>query len=391
VLFRFARCVVRAGEQEPHPMKMNKATSVEEFKLVSSFESLRKTLLQERYADRMDRPLAFWALPSDRRLPLAFLGRTIGELLNTPFPELNATPGIGQKKISSLIKLLARATRDEPPAVPFGTTEIEPLREEAKEREELPAGFDPMCVSEALWVQWRDTVRRTGLGYEKLGRLAPSLQELPTVIWHTSLDNYVDRTLDEIRNLKTHGEKRVRVVLEVFCVVHQMLVDAGPQDHLVVRLAPRFIVPIENWIRRCMDAEGAPSSDDVLKYLANPLIEQLTADAGETVIQLAKGRLGLDGTPQSVRTQSRRMGVTRARVYQLLDDCSKVMSVRWPEGQAQLRALVEKCRSENSGSPDIKLLEATVELFFPRKYDALAEADGDQDDVETSPTELAEV
>jgi hypothetical protein len=129
----------------------------------------------------------------------------------------------------------------------------------------------------------------------------------------------------------------------------------------------------------------------VLKFLANPLIEQLTADAGETVIQLAKGRLGLDGAPQSVRTQSRRMGVTRARVYQLLDDCSKVMSVRWPEGQAQLRALVEKCRSENAGSQDLKLLEATVELFFPRKYDALAEADGDQDEVETSPAELAEV
>lgn len=155
-------------------MKMNKATTVEEFKLVSSFESLRKTLLQERYNDRWEKPLAFWALPSDRRLPLAFLGRTIGTLLNTPFAELNATPGIGQKKISSLIKLLARATRDEPPAVPFGVSDSEPERVEAKQREELPAGFDPMCVSEALWVQWRDTVRRMDLGYEKLGRLAPA-------------------------------------------------------------------------------------------------------------------------------------------------------------------------------------------------------------------------
>ncbi|RIK80611.1 MAG: hypothetical protein DCC68_10720 [Planctomycetota bacterium] len=373
-------------------MKMNKATSVEEFKLVSSFESLRKTLLQERYSDRLDRPLAFWALPSDRRLPLAFLGRSIGELLNTPFADLNATPGIGQKKISSLIKLLARATRDEPPAVPFGVSDNEPAKAETSQREELPAGFDPMCVSEALWVQWRDTVRRLGLGYEKLGRLAPSLQELPTVIWHTPLDQYVDRTLDEIRNLKTHGEKRVRVVLEVFCVVHQMLVDAGPQDHLVVRLAPRFVVPIENWIRRWMDQPGVPSADEVLQNLANPLIEQLTVDAGETVIQLAKGRLGLDGPPQSVRTQSRRMGVTRARVYQLLDECSKVMGIRWPEGQAQLRALCEKVRAENAdGKVDTKLLDATVELFFPRKYDALADADGDQDEAEPATQEFAEV
>jgi hypothetical protein len=374
-------------------MKMNKATSVEEFKLVSSFESLRKTLLQERYSDRWEKPLAFWALPSDRRLPLAFLGRSIGTLLNTPFAELNATPGIGQKKISSLIKLLARATRDEPPAVPFGVSEVEPEKAVVKERQELPAGFDPMFVSEALWVQWRDTVRRLDLGYEKLGRLAPSLQELPTVIWHTTLDTYVDRTLDEIRSLKTHGEKRVRVVLEVFCVVHQMLVDAGSQDHLAVRLAPKFIVPIENWIRRWMDQAGVPSEEEVLRSLTSPLMEQMTTDAGETVIQLAKGRLGLDGSPQSVRTQSRRMGVTRARVYQLLDDCSKIMSVRWPEGQAQLRALAEKFRAEGEGKSDVKAFESTVELFFPRKYDALAELDGDQDDadVEASSEELAGV
>jgi hypothetical protein len=375
-------------------MKMNKATTVEEFKLVSSFESLRKTLLQERYSDRLEKPLAFWALPSDRRLPLAFLGRTIGTLLNTPFAELNATPGIGQKKISSLIKLLARATRDEPPAVPFGVSDSEPERVETKQREELPAGFDPMCVSEALWVQWRDTVRRMDLGYEKLGRLAPALQELPTVIWHTTLDTYVDRTLDEIRNLKTHGEKRIRVVLEVFCVVHQMLVDAGSQDHLAVRLAPKFIVPIENWIRRWMDQPGVPTEEEISRYLTGPLMEQLSVDAGETVIQLAKGRLGLDGPAQSVRTQSRRMGVTRARVYQLLDDCSKIMSVRWPEGQAQLRALAEKFRTENTdGKVDLKLFESTVELFFPRKYDALAELDGDQDEVDNEPAaaELAEV
>lgn len=362
-------------------MKMNKATSVEEFKLVSSFESLRKTLLQERYTDRWEKPLAFWALPSDRRLPLAFLGRSIGDLLGTPFGELNATPGIGQKKISSLIKLLARATRDEPPAAPFGVAEIiEQAAAAPAKQPETTGRFDPLFVSEALWVQWRDTVRRTGLGYEKLGRLAPSLQELPTVIWHTPLDAYVDKTLDEIRSMKTHGEKRIRVVLEVFCVVHQMLVDAGNQEHLALRLAPKFIVPIENWIRGALEQSGLPTVDEVRRRFTEPMIEQLTADAGETIVQLAHGRLGLDGQPQSVRTQSRKMGVTRARVYQLLDDCSKIMNVRWPEGQAQLRALSEKFRNEHVAGSDgaandeaAKLFDATVELFYPRKYDLEAE------------------
>jgi hypothetical protein len=83
------------------------------------------------------------------------------------------------------------------------------------------------------------------------------------------------------------------------------------------------------------------------------------------------------------------MGVTRARVYQLLDDCSKIMSVRWPEGQSQLRALAEKLRAENAdGKSDLTLFDSTVELFFPRKYDALAESDGEQGDGD-EPTEVA--
>ena len=59
-------------------------------------------------------------LPNDRRLPLALLNRTIDQLIHSTFDELAATPGIGRKKISSLVNLLVRATSDEPPSVPFG-------------------------------------------------------------------------------------------------------------------------------------------------------------------------------------------------------------------------------------------------------------------------------
>jgi hypothetical protein len=339
-------------------MKMNKATSVEDFKLVSSFESLRKTLSQDRYSDRMEKPLAYWALPSDRRLPLAFLGRTIGELLATPFADLTATQGIGQKKISSLMKLLARATKDEPPAVPFGITELsEESRPAVNEGSPDRANFDPMLVSEALWVQWRETVRRAGVEHEKLGRLAPSLQDLPTVIWHTPMSFYIDHTVDEIRSMKTHGEKRVRVVLEVFCVVHNMLVDVGNQDHLAIR------------VRDVMDRPSPPSFEEVRDRLTLPLLDQMTNDSGESIVSLARGRLGIDAPPQSVRTQSRKMGVTRARVYQLLDDCSKVMNVRWPEGQALLRQLGDVIRREGASAEMLRLFDATLELFYPRKYE----------------------
>ncbi|HTM76492.1 MAG TPA: hypothetical protein VL133_02540, partial [Devosia sp.] len=80
------------------------------------------------------------------------------------------------------------------------------------------------------------------------------------------------------------------------------------------------------------------------------------------------GRLGLDGPPQSVRQQARRMGVTRARIYQLLDDCSKVFDVRWPEGKMQLDALAQKFSTEQASPEKLQLFNAVRELFYPSKY-----------------------
>ena len=48
-------------------MKPIRTRTVEEYKLTSSFERVRTTLLDEQYADRLERPLAYWALPNDRR------------------------------------------------------------------------------------------------------------------------------------------------------------------------------------------------------------------------------------------------------------------------------------------------------------------------------------
>ncbi len=349
-------------------MKINKVTSVEDYKIVSSFQSLRKTLLDERFADRLEKPLAYWALPNDRRLPLAFLGRTIKDLLATPFEELSATPGIGQKKISSLVKLLSRATKDHPPAAPFGLPELNENRKSGssdRSRKQV-AGFDPSIVSEALWSQWRQTVADYGIGQEKLGRLAPTLQALPTVIWHTPLASYLDHTVAEIRQLKTHGEKRVRVVLEVFYVAHQMLDSAGDCPHLALKIVPKFVQPIEDWIGRLLHEGHVPTSEEVRENLTVPLLNQIQIDAGDTIYELSAGRLGISDGPPSVRQQAKKMGVTRARVYQLLEECGRVMDVRWPEGK-HLLAQVEAKFATDPGIHDLKLLHATRELFYPGK------------------------
>ena len=345
---------------------MSQASSAEEHKLVSSFETVRRMLLQEQFRDRLDKPLAYWALPNDRRLPLAFLGRPLGELLETPFTELASTRGIGQKKISSLVKLLHRATNDTPPAVPYGLKELaEELDGQMEGEGPVPThdGFDPALVSEALWVQWCDTVRRFHLGREILGRLAPSLQLLPTVIWDTPLNTYLGKTLSEIRQLKTHGEKRVRVVLEVFHAVHEMLNGARAGDHLSLNLVPAFVPAVEDFVTRLqLDEPIQASRDEVARHLVQPLLEQILVDSGEAVFTLSRDRLGIGVPVKTVREQSHELGVTRARVYQLLEDCGKVMSVRWPAGRHLLKRL------ENFSDPEArKLVRATQQLFFPEK------------------------
>lgn len=360
-------------------MNITNATSVEDYKLCSSFEEVRKALMEERYADRLSKPLAYWALPNDRRLPLAFLGRSVKDLLSTPFDELTATRGVGQKKISSLVKLLQRATSNEPPAVPFGLDEL--TEQAVRPVPDVPihengCEFDPAMVSEVLWDQWRELLKRHAVGQEKLGRLAPTLQSLPTVIWHTPLDQYLDQSLAEIRQLRTHGEKRVAVVLEVVHSVYEALCQGEHHDHLAVCVEPMFIPPMERWIANVLARPGQPMEEEIRDNIAVPLLDQTRVDAGETVHRLAESRLGVWGTPQSVRFQAREMGVTRARVYQLLEDCGRIMQVRWPEGKFHLTRLSGKLKKESKAPRGLRLFDATSELFFPEKEFGPGSSDG---------------
>ena len=197
------------------------------------------------------------------------------------------------------------------------------------------------------------------------------------MIWHIPLEQYVNHTVAEIRQLKTHGEKRVRVVLEVFHIVHEMLGSCGSeQQHLSLRIVPKFIQPIENWIAQILERPGVPSADEVRDCLAAPLLEQVQIDAGPTIHELSEGRLGISTPPQSVRQQAKRMGVTRARIYQLLEDCSRIMEVRWPEGQQWMAQLEAKFNAEATSQDDLRLFRATRELFYPGKQTLADDEEG---------------
>ena len=90
------------------------------------------------------------------------------------------------------------------------------------------------------------------------------------VIWNTPLEFYTKYTLGEIRDMKTHGEKRVRAILEVFHSLHVLVANMGTQEHLVVRIVPRRINRVEQWLGQALQTPGVPAPERNLRPLRPP-------------------------------------------------------------------------------------------------------------------------
>ena len=188
------------------------------------------------------------------------------------------------------------------------------------------------------------------------------------VIWNTPLEVYTAHTLSEIRTMKTHGEKRTRAILEVFYSIHNLVSGMVPQPHLTVRIAPPLIDGAEQWIGHALQTAGVPGNEELFEKLIQPLLEQVRVDATQQIASLAESRLGLSGPITSVRQVARSMGLTCARVYQLLNEINDIISVRWPTGRHQVYQLREKLDAEAkqlSAPPDLTQFHAAVELFYP--------------------------
>jgi hypothetical protein len=334
-----------------------KAVSHDRFRLVGAYERLRRTLLESADNAKLSRSLSYWVLATDRRLPIAFLDRRLRELLELELDELMSTPGVGQKKILGFLDLLRRAARPTPPAEPFGLTSLRsPVPRNAAE------AFSASDVSEELWGAWCDTVRRNQLEECPLGRIAPTLQVLPTVIWRKTLGDYVGLSLDELRRLPTHGEKRVAALLEIFCVVHEAISTSVLHPQLDLQITPAFVTPLTKWILEVADRKILPAASEVHARLAAPLIAQIEIDRGAQIAGIVRNRLALE-QPISVKLQAEELGVTRARVYQLLDECALCLELRWPEGRWLLAPLAtDHCRGDRNA---LELVTAIRELFFP--------------------------
>lgn len=341
---------------------MNPTSSavVVDFQLTSGFERERQKLLDAQFADRLTKPLAFWARSNDRHLPLAFMGRSVGELIDTPFQDLYATPGVGPKKIASLLRLLERVSEE---SVPTDAVADDPATEERPAKEASPS-----TVSEAHWSRWRQSVAHHGLQRETLGQLARSLQHLPRALWNAQLASYLNLSLTEVRSLRTHGAKRVAAVLEIFENLARILEQLDANPHLSVRFRPRLVQRVESWVQQQLYSAAAPSVSEVQAEFVTPLLEQLSVDGGEQHCDVARRRL--ENPNLAVRTLARQKGVTRGRLYELWADAATMTSVRWPEGQALIARLRIKLLADKLDPEAQQLFDSAAALWFPEGRDA---------------------
>lgn len=340
---------------------MNKTSRsvVTHYQLELRFEQLRTRLAEPSQADGLERPLAFFAAPNDRHLPLALINRTVRELIGASLADLRSVPGIGPKKLNSLMDLLERAVPppsadDAPPAAAAPVT--------ATVKSAPVDGEQPGRVSEANWEQWRAAIRRHHLGRETLGRFAPTLKRLPRSLWTARLDGYLDLTLNALRRRKNHGEKRVSAILEIFGGLHKLLLRLDEQSHLSVHLLPRFATNLEGWVAFRLQYAELPTIDEVNSAFVEPLIDQLDVDGGETHAKLARDRLKPNNS--GMGNAARRLGLARGRAYEMLGDAQAIMAVRWPEGGSVISPLLARMRQDAETSETTLHFAAAVGLFF---------------------------
>ena len=115
--------------------------------------------------------------------------------------------------------------------------------------------------------------------------------------------------------------------------------------------------------------------EEIEPHLVEPLMQQLGIDAGDTVAELARGRLGIGRTPNRSAIRARPLGVTRARVYQMLEECHNVMSIRWPDGRRQLDEFAQWLDENYASAEAANLLVApraplSAEIRLPRRSPA---------------------
>ena len=145
-----------------------------------------------------------------------------------------------------------------------------------------------------------------------------------------------------------------------------MVAGMGTQKHLVVRIVPRLIDEVEQWVGSALQTPGLPSEKEIFDNSIGPLLEQVRNDATQQIATLAENRLGIARpSPAFVRPHAiwgHLAGVPVAQRNQ------RHHGGALADGRHQVYELRDKFEAEAGqmkNPPDLRQFYAAVDLYYP--------------------------
>jgi hypothetical protein len=319
------------------------------------YAELKQKILSHNSLD-LKRPCSYWVRNDELSLGKTLLGQSLQDLLRYNFDELKQLDGVGTKKVEKFVAVLRRLTQS-------SQNHKQNYQPKTKKAGEFLTAAD---ISDYEWSLLCDTISSSRFANEPLGRLAPALKQIPTVLWEIPYKDYCKCSLSELRTRKAHGVKRIAAIVSAFRGLSLLIAEKSIRDRSAPSL-PAF-ESIEHWVahaplsRRC-------DSRELEAFLANPLMQQMQADLPDLTLQILHERLGWKCRQKTVLELSKKHRLTRARVYQHLEIPTAVLALRWPAGKEVLRRVVNDLQKQYPAERDqpniVKMINLITELLCP--------------------------
>ncbi len=268
----------------------------------SDLEAQRYACLQEFLRVNGSDPLLSatlrrWVYVEEKHFPQMFLGRALRDFKYLSLGKIRATPSVGETKLRKLLDVLERACGE----IRKSTREPATIRPGAGDALHRPndsrigtsghqASEDPRHqgpgsrrvarseVQEIDEVEWGGLCRIAvthHLDHYPLGRLATSLRYLPSSLWKVPVEFYTKRSLAEISRLPRHGERRWKLIVDVFRSLGRSLLTIPLDSHLKVCVVSAPIRDVSAWIENVLLQERVPETDEMHHCLAQRLINRI--------------------------------------------------------------------------------------------------------------------
>ena len=208
----------------------------------------------------------------------------------------------------------------------------------------------------------REGLKTVGLWFHPVGRGIPSMRECGWNIGSMSFDALFEKySWAEIMGGK---RKRLGCVAQLFSRIPQFVSISNDLGVAIEPVAAQILLA-KSTIREILNSRRSPTQDELSRGVIAPLLEQVEVDCGPESSLVAKLRLGLGHRGRLFRDIASEMGISNARVGQLLKRAQGALLIRWREGEYLFDDLCELLQRGNSDFDSYRLCYRVFEVFYP--------------------------